>query len=134
MKVPVDSIVVKNRIREEIGDLRNLKRSMEKHGLLNPIIVNENMELIAGFRRLQAAKELGWEYVEVKVIEGLTALDKLEIELEENIVRKDLTHQEVEKGIELKKKMIKKPWWVRFFKGVGSFFKKLFSVFKRKKD
>jgi hypothetical protein len=45
-------------------------------------------------RRLTAAKSLGWESIEVFVKEDLTELQKQELELEEDIKRKDRSWQE----------------------------------------
>ena len=92
MKIPVDKIVIKDRARVEIGDdFEDLKRSIEQRGLINPIcITKENFELVAGFRRLKACRELGWKEVEVKLFENLSPLEKKILELEENI-HKELT-------------------------------------------
>ena len=39
----------------------------ESIGVINPISVDEDMTLIAGAHRLEAAKNLGWETIEAKV-------------------------------------------------------------------
>jgi len=92
MKVPVDKIVIKDRARVEIGDdFEALKQSIKQRGLINPICVTkEDFELVAGFRRLKACKELGWKKIEVKLFENLSSLEKKVLELEENI-HKELT-------------------------------------------
>ena len=41
--------------------------SYESIGVINPISVDEDMTLIAGAHRLEAAKNLGWETIEAKV-------------------------------------------------------------------
>ena len=61
MKVLIDDIIIKRRIRNSLGDLTYLMESIGKYGLLNPITVTDNLELIAGYRRLQACKALGWK-------------------------------------------------------------------------
>ena len=59
MLVKIDDIKIKKRVRRNLGDMDALKESLRMYGLLNPITLNENNELIAGERRLQAAKTLG---------------------------------------------------------------------------
>ena len=46
--------------------------SIEKFGFLNPIIVDENLVIIAGHTRLLAAKKLGLKMVPCLIAEGLT--------------------------------------------------------------
>ena len=54
MLIAPDSIIVKKRLRRDLGNIEGLMESLKKHGQLTPIIINRNNELIAGFRRLQA--------------------------------------------------------------------------------
>lgn len=95
MQLPLDEIEVKKRIRSDLGDLSSLKDSMRKHGLLNPIVVNQKNELIAGHRRLESARELGWSAITVRVMDEQSAADALEIEIEENTHRKALNTDEL---------------------------------------
>lgn len=98
MKIAIDQIKVNDeiRIRKEIGDLQTLVESITKVGLLNPILIDEQSNLIAGYRRLQACKLLKMEEVEVKIVEfGGDAMKKLDVEIAENFYRKDFTPQEV---------------------------------------
>ena len=60
MFVKIDDIKIKKRVRRDLGDLEALKESLRLYGLLNPITLNSKYELIAGERRLEAAKSLGW--------------------------------------------------------------------------
>ena len=66
MLVKIDDIKIKKRVRRNLGDMDALKESLRMYGLLNPITLNENNELIAGERRLQAAKALGWTNINFK--------------------------------------------------------------------
>ena len=50
-------------MRVDIGAIHDLRESMRKHGLINPITVSQTFELLAGCRRLQAARELGWHEI-----------------------------------------------------------------------
>ena len=56
MLVNIDDIKIKKRVRKDLGDLDALKNSLRTYGLLNPITITRDYELIAGERRLQAAK------------------------------------------------------------------------------
>lgn len=104
MLIALGSITFKQRIRRDLGDIEGLMESLKKHGQLTPIIVNRNHELIAGFRRLQAAKRLGWKSIEVVILDRASQQKKLEIEIEENVQRQDLSAEELAEGlIRLKK-------------------------------
>lgn len=88
-------IRVGDRHRRDVGDLVDLKASMSAVGLLHPIVINEKDRLIAGERRLKAAKELGWNDVPVRVVRTLTdALKALKAERDENTCRKDFLPSE----------------------------------------
>ncbi len=76
------------------NDLADLVSSVKKHGILQPLVVSvrENdgeYELIAGERRLRAAKEVGLEQVPI-VVRTVNEQEKLELALIENIQRQDL--------------------------------------------
>ena len=80
MKIKISEIKIKDRIRKNAGDIETLKESMKTHGLINPITITNNHELIAGFRRLNAAIELGWEYIDCFIIKVDSKIQKLQIE------------------------------------------------------
>ncbi|EEG76930.1 ParB/RepB/Spo0J family partition protein [Dethiobacter alkaliphilus] len=72
--------------------LAELARSVEQHGILQPLIVRPSdgeYELVAGERRLRAAKKAGLQRVPV-VIRPLTDKEMMEIALIENLQRQDL--------------------------------------------
>ncbi|MGH1427866.1 MAG: ParB/RepB/Spo0J family partition protein [Arenicella sp.] len=76
-------------------DVENLKKSIESIGLINPLTVNKNNELLAGSRRFQAITELGWKEVEVHVVDRDLLQQEL-ISIDENLVREPLNRLEVE--------------------------------------
>ncbi len=80
-------------IREH-GDIKSLADSIQKDGLLHPLVVNQNKELVCGRRRFEAVKSLGWETVPVVMITTTDDIDKLSKTLAENIERKNLDWQE----------------------------------------
>ncbi len=94
MKVRVEDIKVSDRFREDFGDISDLAQSIEKYGLLHPIVIDKNLNLIAGERRLRAHRELKLEEIPVTFYEEVSELVAKEIELEENIRRKNFTWQE----------------------------------------
>ncbi len=99
MHVNISDIKVRKRIRKENGNIEGLMESLQTHGLMNPIVISEKYELIAGFRRLTAAKKLGWETIPTTFVNAKAKLTRLELELEENIQRLDFTEDEIFEGI-----------------------------------
>lgn len=72
--------------------LDELKESIRAHGIIQPIIVRESAqgyEIVAGERRLKAAKELGLKKIPV-IIKQFNNLKTFEVALVENIQREDL--------------------------------------------
>ena len=66
---PVDAIFVGERRRKDLGDIDGLAASIAEIGLLRPIVINSQGELIAGERRLGAVQQLGWADVPVTVVD-----------------------------------------------------------------
>tara|TARA_Y100000310_G_scaffold247602_1_gene253219 strand:- start:9630 stop:10880 length:1251 start_codon:yes stop_codon:yes gene_type:complete len=98
MRVKIEDVKVGKRVREDYGDIEGLAQSIQKYGLLHPVIVSDAMELIAGERRFKAHVYLGLGEIEVKKIGELSEMERAEIELEENIKRKQFTWQEEVRG------------------------------------
>ena len=96
--VPINSIIPNPRQPREIMDednLNDLANSIREHGILQPLIVTrEPMSdahvLIAGERRLRAAKLAGLESVPV-IIRSASEQERLELALIENVQRADLS-------------------------------------------
>lgn len=91
MEVPIGDIKVGERFRTDYGDLERFVESIRKFGLLQPIAVDSDLRLLAGGRRFAAASLAGLEQIPVRVIQTTDELVRREIELEENIERKDLS-------------------------------------------
>src|SRR5262245_7376698 len=88
----IGQIEVGKRQRKDLGDIRSLADSIEAVGLLHAVVIDGHSRLIAGQRRLEAVKLLGWEAVPVRVVD----LDRLaEGEFIENACRKDFAPSEV---------------------------------------
>ena len=74
------------------ADLAELADSLREHGLVQPIVVRargDRYQLIAGQRRLAAARTLGWEKVPVRVLD-VDDRQMSEIAIVENLQRRDL--------------------------------------------
>jgi site-specific DNA-methyltransferase (adenine-specific) len=98
--VPYHEIKVSHsRIREELGNLEDLSQSILRFGQLQPIIVDENLELIDGFRRYSALGLIGASEALVIQRKDVDDLMYRELELEANIQRKDMTWIERVKAI-----------------------------------
>jgi ParB family chromosome partitioning protein len=88
----VDSIIVGNRHRTDLGDLTALAESIARDGLLQPLTVTIDGVLVCGARRLAAIKLLGWRTVSVWVRSGISGrLGHLLAEQDDNMLHKDLT-------------------------------------------
>ena len=97
MKVKISEIIWGDRARKDYGDadsLLGLAQSISKNGLLHPVIIDDSYTLRAGGRRLTAMLQLGWDECEVNMLSDLSPLQKLEVELEENLHRKNFEYTE----------------------------------------
>ena len=99
MTVLIEKINVGERLRQDNGDIEGLAQSISVNGLLHPIVIDANYNLVAGGRRLLAVKSLNCTHIDVKMLGELTPQELRILELEENIRRKDLT--EIEKSRDL---------------------------------
>jgi ParB family chromosome partitioning protein len=94
--LPVD-LIQRNprqpREKFDLEELENLAASIREHGVIQPLVVspgkNEIYTLVAGERRLQAARKAGLKTVPV-VIRHTTDQQLLELALIENVQRADL--------------------------------------------
>jgi ParB/RepB/Spo0J family partition protein len=89
--LPLDSVRIGKRFRQHMGDIDALAASIAAHGLLHPIVVTPERTLIAGERRLEAVRRLGWSAIPVTV---LAPTDLLKAEADENTIRLDFTPSE----------------------------------------
>jgi len=132
MLVNIDDIKIKKRIRKDLGDLEPLKNSLMAYGLLNPITLNSHLELIAGERRLQAAKQLGWSNINAVIVDNLNETEELEIELEENNQRKEFTSEELLEGYRRLDKLRNPSLFSKIWRKIKRFFNWIKSIFCKK--
>lgn len=83
-------------------ELEELAESIRRHGVLQPIIVTRGRPdsaylLVAGERRLQAARRAGLETIPA-IVRSATAQQQLELALIENLQRTDLNPLEAAEG------------------------------------
>jgi len=136
MLVAIKDIKVKHRVRKDLGNLDDLKESLKTYGLLNPITINRNYQLIAGERRLTAAKEIGWTNIQANIIDNLSEIEQLEMEIEENNQRKEFTEEELLEGYKRLERLRHPGFFYRiylFFKHLFEKIAELFSKNKKKK-
>lgn len=92
MEIKISEIIVNMRKRKINSDkVRELAESIKQVGLLQPVVINEGNHLIAGWHRLEACKMLKWELIPCRKLTGLSALDTELAEIDENLVRNELT-------------------------------------------
>ena len=107
-RVPFEKINIGDRFREDYGDIDTLAEDILARGILQPIVVMDNgdgtYELCAGGRRMRAFAQAFEQSVEqdetipdhllavpVHIVSETDELDLREIELIENLLRKDMS-------------------------------------------
>lgn len=103
LHVPVGSLFpnpMQPRAEVDADRLEDLTKSIEEHGVLQPILVRkkgEDYEIIAGERRWRAAQRAGLEVVPC-LNQEMTDERSLEVALVENLQREDLSPLETARG------------------------------------
>ena len=108
--IPLDRIVVSRRNpRKRLGGLQELADSIREYGLLHPVVARPRgadadgvvaYELIAGHRRLEAVRNLGWTHVPA-VLRTVDVDDAYLLTLVENLQREDLSPREESQALEV---------------------------------
>jgi ParB family chromosome partitioning protein len=128
MQVPINDIIVKKRIRKNMGDIEILAESLKRHGQISPIVISKKNVLIAGGRRLEAAKSLGWRTINAVILEKSTELSRLELEIEENTQRCDFSMEELAEATKKLYQMQNPGFFRRILNAIIRFFKWLFKI------
>jgi ParB family chromosome partitioning protein len=126
MLVPIDDIKVKKRVRKEMGDISTLAESMKRYGQISPIVITPDKVLIAGGRRLEAARSLGWEAINAVVADIPDELTLLEYEIEENVQRRNFEPAEAEEAAKRVSGLQNPGFFRRIINAIKRFFRKLF--------
>jgi ParB family chromosome partitioning protein len=125
MQVPISDIKVKKRIRREMGDVAALAESLKRYGQISPIVISKKNQLIAGHRRLEAAKMLGWRTINAIISESANDLNRLELELEENIQRRDFSMEEIAEATKSLDRLRNPGFFRRLLAAAARFFRRL---------
>lgn len=87
--IEIGKIIVKSNPRKDFGNIDELVKSIKEQGILNPLLVTKDYELISGERRLRSAQILKMDTVPIDIVNtDETTVE--EIKLVENIQRKNL--------------------------------------------
>jgi DNA modification methylase/3-dehydroquinate dehydratase len=100
--IPITSVVINERARQDLGDLQSLEESLKKSGLIQPLAVEQigdDYHLIAGERRFTVLLKNGTSTIPVRIFKDLSELDRKVLEQAENFHRKDMEYWEYDKLI-----------------------------------
>lgn len=95
-EITVENIVsVSDRKHGGAGNIDSLAESIGKHGLIQPVVVKytgkSSYRLVAGRRRFEAVKQLGWDTIPAIILPQTTKDEDAEaIALAENVNRLDM--------------------------------------------
>jgi ParB/RepB/Spo0J family partition protein len=105
-QISINRILPPDNVRDDYGDIEQLARSIERDGLLQPIKVSPkggNYRIVYGHRRAFAYRMLADEdkplYSTIPAIIETAPQNIIAVQLIENIQRKDLTPEELEKSV-----------------------------------
>lgn len=101
---PTSHIIIPERMRKEFTSqdfdrLYLLELSIRKYGLLNPILITQELILVAGHRRLLCHQRLNLPTIECQYYDAINPNEVIAIELEENLRRLKMSWREVMLGI-----------------------------------
>ncbi|MBU2600711.1 MAG: ParB N-terminal domain-containing protein, partial [Actinobacteria bacterium] len=103
-----EKIEVGWRVRADLGDIESLATSISTVGQLQPIVISRNgngaHQLIAGGRRLLACRQLSIK-VMATVVQPKDELQALDMQLAENLSRKEFDKLEVGTGLKRRKEL-----------------------------
>ncbi|NCS94378.1 MAG: ParB N-terminal domain-containing protein, partial [Leptospira sp.] len=77
-KLKISDVNIGKRVRTDYGDISALAASIQRYGLLHPIVIDDKNNLIAGERRLRAHIKLGKTDIEVRKFSELSDINKKE--------------------------------------------------------
>ncbi len=90
--IPISQIKIGKRFRKNLHDMDSFVDNIKQIGLLHPIVITENYELIAGLRRLKAYEVLG----RTEIPSSIVKIDDItNAEISENRFRENFTVSEV---------------------------------------
>jgi ParB family chromosome partitioning protein len=108
-----------------MGDISALMESFKRYGQISPIIINKQNVLVAGGRRLEAARSLGWRTVNAIICDAADTLALLELEVEENIQRRDFTQEEESEAMRTLYRLRHPGFFRRIWNAIRAFFRRV---------
>lgn len=111
MQVKISQVIVPpvRKRRLIIGKVQELTESIKRIGLLQPIIIGLDNRLTAGLHRLEACKLLGWQEIDCTIKE-YDELDAELAEIDENLIRAELTVLERAEHLLERKELYEARW------------------------
>lgn len=97
--IHITEIIVGDRLRVDMGDIEGLAKSIKTYGLMQPIVLDDSNNLVAGGRRFTAFSTLSktdkvFEQIPFVRLGQLSPAKRKLLEIEENHRRKAMTWQE----------------------------------------
>jgi ParB/RepB/Spo0J family partition protein len=96
--IPIASIIVEREGRQrrelEPKALAELADSIARLGLIHPPVITRDRVLVAGERRIEAMRSLGWDQTPIQYTDEVDPATLKALELEENIKRLDVPWQQ----------------------------------------
>ncbi len=114
--LPIESIIIGERFRQDYQNIEDLCASITEHGLIHYPSIDADNNLIAGGRRMEALRRLGWSMIPVTRRHLTTPAQLRELELEENLQRENLSWQE---EVNLKNEILRLKQSIHGVKGLG---------------
>lgn len=92
VSMPINSIIIPSRRRAANADkVAGIAASIKEIGIINPVTLSGDGHLLAGLHRVEACRLLGWQEIPAQLVEGLNALQAELVEIDENLIRNDLS-------------------------------------------
>lgn len=92
VKVKISDITIGRRLRKKETDIQTLANSIIQNGLLHPIILDDDFNLIAGFRRIKAYEDLGRTEIPARI---LSINNPSQAEYDENMQRAPFSLEDI---------------------------------------
>ena len=108
IEVPVDEIKIRFRLRTPKEEkIREIASSIQQLGLLNPVTLDSQNYLIAGYHRLHACKLLNYKTISA-IRKDTSAVYGELMEIDENLKRNDLNHIEIAEHMVKREELLEK--------------------------
>ena len=106
-EIKLSDVIVPQRLRKlDSSKVSELTESISNIGLLQPIVIDTDNNLLAGNHRLEAFKNIGYDRIECKIV-NLPELKRKLVEIDENLISYDLDFLEKAEHIALKETILK---------------------------